>query len=372
MASTDPVERALTTALGPGVPLADAETPEIARVWTVSHVEVALASPVNERRLRSLWGKRQGGRAAPLLLVTPTGDSGVRVLGPRRADEPVRQVEVGGLVRALADIEGRPRQQAAASLAAALERLDQAGIPGIVIKGLLTKHLLTRRLPRDHPDEWRQLEKAAGKVRAGRSWLENFTALGYSAEQRPDRGYLIRHRERPVAVVHPFPDPTAFSRMTPEGSPPEGVLVADCRKEGARWGLLTTDERFRLFPAETAVGAATGRYLEIDITTAAGEDWAYIGLLAPESLEPGGLLERLVDEAAALGSALRETRRATDPRPRAAHAGPRPRRVRPGTPAEARPRQPQRPPAHRGRRPPPPVPPALLPAPRGSARDHPG
>jgi len=295
----------LTRSVGPGLPVDDTETPEIQRVWTVAHIELALTSPVSERRFRALWTRRQGNRATPLILVAEAGGTGVRVLGPQRSDEPVREVSLDGLVATLEDLEGKPRRDAVAGLMAALERLDRSGIPGVIVRGLLTKHVLRRRLPRQ-AEHWEQLSAAASRMKSGAGWRANLAAMGYEIEPRPDRGYLLRSTGRPVAVVHPFARPTAFSRMTEEGTPPEGALVADCQSEGVSWGVLATNSRFRLFPAETPIGAATARYLEMDLTIASGDDWPYLGLLAPESLIPGGLLEQLVAEAARLGNELRD------------------------------------------------------------------
>lgn len=291
-----------------GAPInpSDGDAPEIEFVWVVGHVEVALARPVNDRRLRALWKARQGNRATPLLLLNE-GPDGLRTLGPQAADDPIRGIALDALLKTLRDIEGRPRRQAAAELADALGRRDRAGIPGVIVRGLLTKHVLTRRLRKYQPEQWRRLGEAAEKVRADRGWRENLTALGYKAEELRPRGYLLRHDERPIAVVIPMPDAAAFSRTTEEGSLPEGLLIADCRREGAGWGLLATENRFRLFPAETPIGAATGRYLEIDIAETDPDDWPYMGLLSPESLEPGGLLEELIRQSVAFGNELRDT-----------------------------------------------------------------
>jgi hypothetical protein len=304
--TTPPVNPELTTAFGPGLPVSDPETPEIGTIWNAGHIEVALAGNVNERRLRALWRKRQGNRAKPLLVVVPAGDSQVRLLGPQRPEDPIREIALDSLIMTLTELQAKSRRDAVAGLQTALERLDRGGVPGIVIRGLLTRHVLTRRLRRNHPDRWKALEEAAEKLKPAHSWRENLAALGYDIEARPTRGHVLRHDGRPVAVVHPFADPAAFSRMTAEGSTPEGLLVADCRAENVAWGLLATDSRFRLFPAETSVGAATARYLEMDITVTQPADWTYLGLLAPESLEHGGLLERLVEEADRLGNELRE------------------------------------------------------------------
>jgi hypothetical protein len=304
----DELTKALTAAggppLGPSVTVTGHAPGQITGIWLFGEIEVALAGSGSERSLRALWRARQANRAVPLLLVVPAA-LGARIIGPR-GDEPLRELAVEALIQALDDVHARPRREAAAAISDILERRDRSGVPGIVIRGLLTKHVLTRRLRRYRPDDWEILRQAADRVRATRPWRENIAALGYQAEELPDRGYLLRYEERPIAVVLPLPDPGAFSRATEEGALPEGLLVADCRREGVDWGLLASEGRFRLFPANTPVGAATGRYLELDITETDQDDWPYIGLLAPESLAPGGLLERLLDESATLGNELRD------------------------------------------------------------------
>jgi hypothetical protein len=301
------LSRALTAAAGPplGPSVAtDSGGDAIVGIWLFGEIEVALTGSVPERRLRSLWRSRQANRAVPLLVIAPMA-SGAMVIGPR-GDEPARELSADVLLQALSEVRTKPRREAAAALTDILERRDRTGIPGVVIRGLLTKHVLTRRLRQYRPADWALLSKAANKVRSTRPWRENLTALGYQAEELPDRGYLLRFEDRPVAVVLPLPDPGAFSRVTEDGALPEGVLVADCRREGVDWGLLASEGRFRLFPASTPVGAATGRFLELDITETDEDDWPYIGLLAPESLLPGGLLERLLDESATMGNELRD------------------------------------------------------------------
>jgi hypothetical protein len=301
------LSRALTAAAGPpvGSSLAgDKRGDGIVGIWLFGEIEVALTGAVPERRLRALWRERQANRAVPLLVIGRI-PAGAAVLGPR-GDEPVRELSTDVLVQALIEVRTKPRREAAAALTDILERRDRMGIPGVVIRGLLTKHVLTRRLRQYRPDDWALLRQAASRVRSTRPWRENLIALGYQAEELPDRGYLLRFEDRPVAVVLPLPDPGSFSRATEEGALPEGLLVADCRREGVDWGMLAAEGRFRLFPAATPVGAATGRYLELDITETDEDDWPYVGLLAPESLLPGGLLERLLDESTTMGNELRD------------------------------------------------------------------
>ncbi len=252
------ISKRLTAIFGPGIQVSDLETPEIDSVWVVGRVEVALTRPVNDRRLRALWRARLGNRAVPLLLLVDA-PGGTRTIGPQTSDEPVRSISFDALTRALEEARGMAQRQAAAYLVDALERRDRTGIPGVIIRGLLTKHVLTRRLRKYRADDWKRLHELADRVRPERDWRENLTALGYRTEELKPRGYLLRHDERPVAVVLPLPDAGAFSRMS-EGTLPEGLLVADCRKEGVNWGLLAAKDRFRLFPAQTAVGSATGRW----------------------------------------------------------------------------------------------------------------
>lgn len=151
------VGEALTTAFGPGLAVRDDDAREVLRVWpSINRIEAALAAPVSEARLRALWTRRQPARGVPLLLLVPAGGASVRVLGPGRAEDPVCEVSLEGLIRVLHDLAGKTRRAAAAELAAALERMDRGEIPGVVVRGLLTKHLLTKRLCRDHPGDGRR------------------------------------------------------------------------------------------------------------------------------------------------------------------------------------------------------------------------
>lgn len=297
------LHRSLEAAFGAAIPVADDDAVEA--VWSIGEVELGLTSSLPERRLRAAWRARQANRGVPLVLVS-AGTSGIRILGPG-GDEPIRELPAQALIGALNEIRTMPRRQAAATLSDVLERRDRAGIPGVMVRGLLTKHVLARRLRRDHPEDWQRLKEAADKVRANRDWKQNLTALGYKTEELKERSHLLRFEDRPVAVVLPLPDAGAFSRATEEGALPEGLLIADCLREGVEWGLLASQGRFRLFPAKTTVGAATGRFLEIDVVETQADDWPYIGLLAPESLMPGGLLERLLVESATLGADLRDS-----------------------------------------------------------------
>ncbi len=298
--TTDKLFRDLEELLGPGYPVAASD---VVHAWDVAGIEVALATAVGEREVRKAWKSRQGGGATPLLLLSLV-EGGLLTLGPSSERDPVRIVPLDMLAEVLTGLEGLERRDAVVELAAELERIDTAGIPGILVRGLLTRHLLERRL-RNSP-YWAELEQRASEVKAKYSWRESLTALGWTEREKTNQGYLYRVGGAPVLVVHPMRDVADFGRLTAAGTMPEGTLLSECRSSGAKWGMLTSNRRFRLFRTDDGVGSSTGRYLEVDVSTTHHDDWPYIGLLHAESLRPGGLLERLIEEAEEFGVGLRE------------------------------------------------------------------
>ncbi len=275
----------------------------VAESALVAGVEIARASSTDERGLRRAWRDRSAGGPDPLLVVAddPEDEGAVRALGPLRADGPLRLVAADRLLDVLRRLPALSRLEAVRTLAEELDRLDRASVAGLVVRGLGTDHLYRERL-RASP-RWADLvalaEGAAG------DWRELLQGLGYALERLPARGYLARHEGRPVAVVWPLADPAAFSRLDSEGRPPEGVLLNDCLRHGARYGLLASGARVRLFEASPQSGSAVARYLELDVSTLAPEDRPLLGLLSPPYLAEGAL-EAALGEARDFGAGLRK------------------------------------------------------------------
>ena len=138
------------------------------------------------------------------------------------------------------------------------------------------------------------------------AWRSLFQGLGYQVEKLPQRGYLLRHDNAPIAVVHPHRDASQFSRLTDNGELPEGMVLADCDRHGAFWGILTAEGRYRLFQRRPPVGPATGQHVEIDTGELERKDRLYLGMLAPESLKENGWLTDWVGEAKDFGEELRK------------------------------------------------------------------
>ena len=61
-----------------------------------------------------------------------------------------------------------------------------------------------------------------------------------------------------------FQGPSQFSRLTDNGEPPEGMVLADYGQYEEQWGVLTACGRYRPFQRRPAVALATGQHLEID------------------------------------------------------------------------------------------------------------
>ena len=277
-----------------------------ATVWETPAYQLLWADGGSETDLRRLWEARQGRRGWVVILLSATDHPDkVRVVGPQSA-HPVRVIPaeiVWNLLRRSRDYAPR---EAAALFAGEFGRIEESVVPGIRVKDLLTPHFVRDRLRRPE-NQSRLAEAVAGVESAGNlGWHSLFGKLGYRVQQLPQRGYLLRHDDRPVAVVHPYRNPSLFSRLTRNGELPEGLVLADCQSHGARWAVLASGNRFRLFSSKPSVGSASGQYVELDAGDLERENRFYLGLLAPESLREEGWLTGWLKEAKDFGEELRK------------------------------------------------------------------
>jgi len=271
----------------------------------IGGIEVASTRPAADRVLRKIWRERRGTGATPLLLVVDDASRpGCLVaLGTVDAAGSLRSVDAGALNDVLIRLGGRPRLEAVRELAAELDRLDQAGIPGLKLRDLLTLHTLDVRL-RKNPGRWSRAAEATTPITKAADWRAVLTGLGYEVERRPRRGFLARHDGRPIAVVHPVREAAEFSRLDADGRPPEGLLLNDCQADGAPFGILAAGTRLRLFEADPQVGSAASRYIDLDSFALQIDDFPFLALLAPEYLAEGEFAA-LQEEARNFGSSLR-------------------------------------------------------------------
>lgn len=275
-------------------------------VWETPAYQLLWADGGSETDLRRLWEARQGRRGWVVILLSATDHPDrVRVVGPQSA-HPVRVIPaeiVWNLLRRSRDYAPR---EAAALFAGEFGRIEESVVPGIRVKDLLTPHFVRDRLRR--PENQSHLAEAVADVESASNlgWHSLFGKLGYRVQQLPQRGYLLRHDDKPVAVVHPYRNPSLFSRLTRNGELPEGLVLADCQSHGARWAVLASGNRFRLFSSKPSVGSASGQYVELDAGDLERENRFYLGLLAPESLREEGWLTKWLKEAKDFGEELRK------------------------------------------------------------------
>lgn len=278
-----------------------------ATVWETPAYHLLWADgTVNEAVLRRLWEARKGRQPYPVVLLAPSIDeSKFRVAGPQAA-RPVRELPAGRVLDLLGTSHRKAPREAASFLAHEFSRLEEAVVPGLRVKDLLTPHFLRNRL--HWPVNEQRLSRAVAGMRptGGMAWRSLFQDMGYQIERLPQRGYLLRHDDAPVAVVHPHRDVSQFSRLTANGELPEGMVLADCDRYGAHWGVLAAKGRYRLFQRTPPVGPATGQHMEIDLSELERKDRLYLGLLAPESLKENGWLTGWVGDAKDFGEKLRK------------------------------------------------------------------
>ena len=300
-----PVPARLEATFGPGRAWTS-QAGQSAMAWETSSFHLLWADGgTSDAEFRRIWEARKGRQAYPVVLIAPSGDgSKVRVAGPQDA-RPVRELDLERVIDLLAMGRGRAARDAASLLAREFGRLEEAVVPGLYVKDLLTPYFLRERLR--SPANERLLTAAVADVDYGGTTALRplFQGMGYQVE-RLDRGYLLRYEDAPVAVVHSHRHASYFSRLTEHGELPEGLVIADSHRYGAHWGALAADGRYRLFKKSPPAGPATGQHLEIDLGELRDADRVYLGLLAPESLKQDGWLSTWVEEAKDFGEELRK------------------------------------------------------------------
>ena len=95
-----------------------------------------------------MWEARKGRQPYPVvLLALPEDDSKIRVAGPQDA-RPVRELPAGRVLDLLEASRSMATREAASFLAREFIRLEEAVVPGLRVKDLLTPYFLRERLPR--------------------------------------------------------------------------------------------------------------------------------------------------------------------------------------------------------------------------------
>ncbi len=262
----------------------------------------------NDVHIRRTLEDRRHLRTVPVVLLADSDDpTKMRVVGPH---EPyvVRQLNSTSVLNLIERARQLSTRPAVAFLEREFRRLDESVLPGIRVKELLTPHYIRTRL-RQYSSNKDYLEAATQNIKRitqTASWRTLFSQLGYQIDRLEPRGHLLRYQNSPVAVVHPMSSADEFNHMNQNGELPDGLVLKDCQTNGAHWGILAADLRFRIFQVNPNFGSATARYIEIDARELDAQDRLYLGLIAPESLKANGRLTAWASDARDFGEELRK------------------------------------------------------------------
>jgi hypothetical protein len=273
-----------------------------------SPLEVVIADSSTEPRLpdlRSVWQARQGGRAAPLVLVVLHGDKAT-LCGPAGDEPPVHpNLDSGQAERLCREALAQPDRHAALRwLHTALPSLDTR-LPGLGNEGFLATHEL-EVIRQGHKLNWDAAAQRARPVLAhqGDALLK---ALGFTTERVDQVTQLLRagtngHRVAVAVLLRQDESPELAAARFTNLSPISYALEVATR-ENLRWVIISQGSRLRLYPAQPDIGVGrrsrAETFLELHANLLRDDDAAFLWLLfSAPALLPGGTLDALLGESA--------------------------------------------------------------------------
>lgn len=256
--------------------------------------------------LRAAWKERQGGRAAPLLLVVLHGEN-VTICGPSGEDPaPIVGVDRDHAERVCREALDLPdRHTAIRFLTDALPALDpgQTALAGVVNEGFLSTHELARGAPK--LPAWDEAGKRARPV-LGRRGDKLLEGLGYGIERVDNVTSILRiggqGQKVAVAVLLRQDEAPELHAERFNGLSPVNYALAVAERENAPYVVISQGAKLRLYPARLGIGVGqrsrTETYVEIHTGLLREEHAAYLWLLfSADALGDGGTLQDLLDES---------------------------------------------------------------------------
>lgn len=285
-------------------------------------VAVALCVPRHTQpkaeNLRTLWKKRRGGRANPILLValyeSGPGRPMAAVVGPTGDPSPIIDLPASKVVRfASAALREPNRHAATRMLDRFLAGLKDHLIPGLRNSGLFASHELRTGVPR-RPDWTAALITAQPLLnRYGQPLIH---ALGYDIAPRGSGALLLSQRGTSRAIAVLLDETDVFDRPSGRfGDSPVAHGLDLAHREGLPWLIVLRGTQIRLYPTRPDIGVGQKgqdeTYIELELALLSDQDGAYLPLLfSPDALAPGGSVGQILDAsanfAADLGNRLRE------------------------------------------------------------------
>lgn len=301
-------ERVVSSLIGDGIAEEAKPQGEFVLSARIGRTEVSVAGSLSAAsagaKLRSRWKRRVGNTPLKLLLLADVsgGDDRVVVVGPSKAEQGPYSVPATGLLEKLREFAGRPDKGARLRwLTRELQRLGLSGIPGVLVRGLLTEHTLERWRERD---EWEGAKRTTAAIGPEDTWRPLLGKLGYELEQQPE-GYYLRVGAAPVAAVIAFRESDEFDRFDENNRPPEGRLADLCASANLRYGLLAARGRLRLFRFDALDGSGAADWIELDAAELRDRDRPFLALFSADSLA-GRRFENVLGDSRRYGTKLRK------------------------------------------------------------------
>lgn len=257
----------------------------------------------NLTQIRSVWKARQGGRAAPLLLVVLNREKAV-LCGPSGHEPPTYSgIERGQAERVCREALEKPDRHAALRwLRDALPSIDSP-LPGLRNEGFLATHELVVGA--------RRLKVWTGAKTKARALLQNqgdalLHSLGFKVEAMDKVTSILRAGENArkigIAVLLRQDESPELSTSRFTGMSPVSYALAIADRENIPYVLISQGSKLRLYPAKVGVGVGrrgrTETYVEVHTGLLRDSDAAFLWLLfSGEALTDGGSLQTLLDES---------------------------------------------------------------------------
>lgn len=266
--------------LGPGAIPATGKRRDLAGVATLERVWLGSGTPqleigllaagptLSSGRMQQAWTARRAGRAVPVMLVLPLGDT-CRVCGPEGEPPPVRDLPTDVVVTLLRRALSFAPDVVVEALRAELARgVGSGNVPGLRNERLVSTHYLVNVLPTRQ--EWPDLCRVGSPAlrREGRDIL---TALAWELQQTSPDEVILRSEREPAAVAHFYRGAHQFDRIVEGVGTSAGAhVLGRAAEHGARYGLLMSGPVVRLLARDqpsSSLGEAVSSAAFLEIAT---------------------------------------------------------------------------------------------------------
>jgi hypothetical protein len=284
-------------------------------------LEIAVASSGKEPsagEVKSLWERRQGKRASPVLCVVLYPRNRIwraAVCGPT-GDDPrvIAELDLGQVARVCSAALEEPDRHAATRFLVETLPEDEADLAGLRNVGMFATHHLRSGVPQRR--DWKRASGEGAQLLelSDRSLIEG---LGYTIERRDTATALLRvdGGARAIAVFLQESESPDGPGKRYGGISPASHALAAADREGLPYAVVTRGRQIRVYATGSDMGVGrkgrTETFVEANLAVLPDEAAGYLPLIfGARALRAGGsfeeILERSRDFATGLGERLRD------------------------------------------------------------------